>query len=145
MIKRLWTRTALTAFILLAQTFPAAAALAPSEFQGEVFDVKKESVTRTFELTEDIQEEAKRWLASISGPAPVVRADPHDGIVVHIPFRPPVPVQQPDFNAIANEVFLFVPKDQKPYLLIFSQENEPRIFAFHYPAETFLRKHNLLK
>lgn len=145
MARRLWIRGALLAFILLLQGFPAAAAFAPSEHHGEVFDVKKESVTRTFELTDEIHAEVKRWLASITGPAPLVRADPDNGIVLHIPLRPPIQVERPDFHASANEVFVFVPKDQKPYLLIFSEQNEPRIFAFDSPVEPFLRKHKFLK
>lgn len=105
----------------------------------ERFDVKKGQVTARAPVTEAIREEARKLVQSLGGQAETFRADPKDGIVLRIPLKPSLEVRKPGFYAYATEVFLFLPEETAPYMLVFSEENDPRIFALTESAAPLLR------
>lgn len=113
-----------------------AAAPAPTEI--ERFDVAKGAVTARIPSTPELQEEAGKLLASLGGSLGIIRADPKDGTVLRIPLAPSQEVKLPGFYAFATEMFVFLPKGQDPYILLFSEENEPRLFAFRHPVDRLL-------
>lgn len=133
-MSRLWLSLCLV-LILLAIPYPVRQASAPPAHEVEVFDVKKGSVVRKLEPTDAIRREAERILASISGQAPLFRADPEDGRIIRIPLAPPVEVTIPGFHALTTEMFVFIPESKQPYVLLFSEENDPRLFAFSHPVQ----------
>lgn len=111
---------------------PQAAAPADSRQEDSVlerFDVKKGEVTARVPLTAEIREEAALLVQSLGGQAGVFRVDPTDGIVLRVPLKPSLEISKPGFYAFATEVFLFLPEGVPPYILVFSEENEPRIFS----------------
>lgn len=114
-------------------------AFAPTPASIERFDVGKGAVVARVASSPELQEEASRLLQSLGGSLGIIRADPKDGTVLRIPLRPSQEVKQPGFYAFATEMFVFLPKNQDPYVLLFSEENEPRLFAFHHPVDRLLK------
>lgn len=128
----------------LAEGRPEAAAVHRAEPEPdspdlERFDVKKGKVTDRAVFTPEIREEASRLVLSSGGNADAIRIDPKDGTVLRIPLKPSLEVKKPGFYAFATEVFLFLPLHGSPYILIFSEENEPRVFALSQPVDRLLR------
>lgn len=113
-------------------------AVAPSPSEIERFDVAKGAVVARIASTPELQGEVSKLLASLGGGLEVFRADPKDGTVLRIPIQPSQEVKLPGFYAFATEMFVFLPKGQDPYILIFSEENEPRLFAFKHPVNRLL-------
>lgn len=129
-------------FLILAMVLaggPAGQVSAPATTDIEKFDVKKGTVTGRHPSSPEIQEEAGKLLHSLGAAHGVLRADPKDGIVLRIPIRPSQEVRKPGFYAFATEMFLFLPKGEDPYILIFSEENEPRLFGIEHPADRLLK------
>jgi hypothetical protein len=120
--------------------YPAAMAEPePDSPDLERFDVKKGKVTDRAVFTAELREEASLLVRSIGGYAETFRIDPQDGTVLRIPLKPSLEVRKPGFYAFATEVFLFLPLHGTPYILVFSEENEPRIFAVTHPVDRLLR------
>ncbi len=106
--------------------------------QVERFDVQKGQVTARIPVTPEIQEELSKLAQSASGSAGTFRIDPADGTVLHVPLRPAVEIRQPGFYALAAEAYLFMPTGREPYILFFSEENEPRLFGLTHPVTRLL-------
>jgi hypothetical protein len=138
---RLWIRTTAVAFFFSAiLVSPAAGEAAEADPQGQIerFDVRKGQVTARIPVTAEMQQELSRLAQSASGSAGTFRIDPDDGTVLHIPLRPALEIRQPGFYALASEAYLFLPKGREPYILFFSEENEPRLFGLKHPVNRLL-------
>lgn len=105
----------------------------------ERFDVKKGEVTERSPVTPEIRQEAERLIQAMGGHAGTFRVDPKDGIVLRIPLQPSLEIRKPGFYALSTEVFLFLPEGVAPYVLVFSEENEPRLFALGQSADKLLQ------
>ncbi|WP_438449329.1 hypothetical protein [Gorillibacterium sp. sgz5001074] len=129
----------LTAALWLAVSFGTAGeALAPAGSELERFDVAQGAVVSRIPSTPELQAEAGKLLQSLSKAKGLFRADPKDGTVLRIPLQPSQEVKQPGFYAFAAEMYVFLPLGQDPYILLFSEENEPRLFGFDYPVDRLL-------
>lgn len=139
---RLLIRTAaVTVFLLSAALVsPAAGEAAQADPQGQIerFDVQKGQVTARIPVTAEMQQELSQLAQSASGSAGTFRIDPADGTVLHVPLRPAVEIRQPGFYALAAEAYLFLPKGRAPYILFFSEENEPRLFGLTHSVNRML-------
>lgn len=134
-------RTGAVALLLLAVLVsPAAGEAAEADPQGQIerFDVQKGQVTARTPVTAEMQQELSRLAQSASGSAGTFRIDPDDGTVLHVPLRPALEIRQPGFYALAAEAYLFLPKGREPYILFFSEENEPRLFGLKHPVNRLL-------
>jgi hypothetical protein len=112
---------------------------APSLSEIERFDVKKGTVSDRVPSTPEIQEEAGKLIQSLGAAHGIFRADPKDGTVLRIPIQPSQEIRKPGFYAFATEMYLFLPGGEEPYILIFSEENEPRLFAVKHPVDRLLK------
>lgn len=132
---------AVTVFLLSAVLVsPASGEAAQADPQGQIerFDVQKGQVTARIPVTPEIQQELSKLAQSASGSAGTFRIDPADGTVLHVPLRPAVEIRQPGFYALAAEAYLFMPTGREPYILFFSEENEPRLFGLTHPVTRLL-------
>ncbi len=139
---RLWIRSAAVVVFFLSAVLvsSAAGAAAEADPQGQIerFDVQKGQVTARIPVTAEMQQELSKLAQSASGSAGTFRIDPDDGTVLHIPLRPALEIRQPGFYALAAEAYLFLPKGREPYILFFSEENEPRLFGLKHPVNRLL-------
>ena len=106
--------------------------------QIERFDVKKGQVVDRIAVTEEIGKELRTLAQSASVSAGTIRIDPADGTVLHFPLQPAVEIRQPGFFALAAEAYVFLPIGREPYILFFSEENEPRLFGLKHPVKALL-------
>lgn len=117
---------------------PAGEAAASQVVQMERFDVQKGQVVGSVPVTEAIRQELLTLAQSASGSAGTFRIDPTDGTVLHFPLQPGLEIRQPGFYAWAAEGYLFLPKSREPYILFFSEENEPRLFGLKHSVNRLL-------
>lgn len=127
----------LLCLLLIGSTSKPAFAPAPTEV--ERFDVKKGAVIDRVPSSPELQAEAAALIQSLGEANGLVRADPKSGTVLRIPLAPSIEIRKPGFFALATEMFLFLPDGQDPYMLLFSEENEPRIFGVNHPVDRLLK------
>jgi hypothetical protein len=111
----------------------------------EVFDVIQGRVVKYIDNSLEIQEEVRLWLGSISGLSPQLRVDPEDGIAVKIAINPPISIERNEYSGFITEVFLCVPRNRTPYLLVFTEDGKPLVFLFEHDIAPFLREHGLME
>lgn len=108
--------------------------------KGEIerFDVKKGQVVARVPVTEELRDEIRKLALSAAGSAGTFRIDPADGTVLHVPLQPALEIRQPGFFALAAEAFVFLPDGREPYILFFSEENQPRLFGLGHSVKHLL-------
>ncbi|KEO83417.1 hypothetical protein [Tumebacillus flagellatus] len=119
----------------------AHAALEPERIL--VFDVKKQEVVKKIDNTPALQAEAKNWLGTITGLSPRVHLGMDKGLVVKIPMDPPTRVENQWMNDEITEIDLILRPGEKPAMLLFSEDNQARVFEFSHDVDKFLRKTHL--
>lgn len=117
-----------------------AAGQAAAAQKGEIerFDVKKGQVVARVPVTEELRDEIRKLALSAAGSAGTFRIDPADGTVLHVPLQPALEIRQPGFFALAAEAFVFLPDGREPYILFFSEENQPRLFGLGHSVKHLL-------
>jgi hypothetical protein len=58
--------------------------------------------------------------------------------MVEIASGPSIQLENKWVNALIDEVIIIIPEDEKPYLLIFDDENRPYFFTFKTKVDTLL-------
>ncbi|TDF91859.1 hypothetical protein [Paenibacillus piri] len=122
---------------------PAAAAAEPVE----VFDVGKEEVVATFPNSQELREQADRWLQAVQRLSGRADMEAEQGIVIHIPLNPPLLVKHSWLSIQAADLYLFIDPRTKenPHMLVFSNEGKPYVFDGPANPEPFLQQYHLLE
>lgn len=104
----------------------------------EVFDIAKGEVILKAESNESIQKEARNFLDSISGMVVKVKAFPEKGRIIKIPLGTSVYIENQYLNSLVNEIFLILPEQGRPYLMVLDYKGRPEFFNFETNPEKFL-------
>jgi len=96
----------------------------------EIFDVCKGSVIKRIGLNSEIQGEAEKYLKSITGMYVRVKAIPDNGHIIKIPLEPPVKVQNKWLDEAVDELFVILPEETTPYLLVLDDKGRPLFYTF---------------
>ncbi|MDF2927696.1 MAG: hypothetical protein K0R57_6610 [Paenibacillaceae bacterium] len=131
----------LLAVLILCAAIPVNAAVSATMAPGEVerFDVHKGEVTARAPCTPELRKEAELLIRSFQDKTDILRIDPENGTVLKIPLEPLLEIRRPGFYAFAAEMFLFLPEGKDPYMLVFTEENQPRLFAMTRPVDRLLQ------
>jgi len=118
---------------------------APPLRKVEVFDIDLGKVVARLDNNEDIQQEARRWVKAITGPAVRPMIDPKHGIIIKVPVQPEVQVSNEWMKDSVVDVFLPVSPAtlDTPLLLLFTKDNKPLMFTFKYDLRPFLKQYGL--
>lgn len=113
-------------FIFFHSTF----AYAQEAKNIEIFDPKQDKVVKVVKSNLKIQNMVTEWITNIQGMCSKVDPVTNDGYAVKIPLDPAVKVTGKYLNSTVNEVFVIVPENEPPFLLIFEKENKLSCFLF---------------
>jgi len=120
--------------ILTAILFLSANIYAFGRQNIEIFDIDKNMVVKSIELTSEIQNEVKNYVKKISGMYVKVDALPDSGIIIRVPLNPPIMADNQWLSGyninMVNEVFVIIPAQGKAFLLILDNEARPLFFNF---------------
>ncbi|MBL0385359.1 hypothetical protein JJB07_01755 [Tumebacillus sp. ITR2] len=138
----MWKKVVTAALLVSALLCGSAqAALEPERIL--VYDVKKQEVVKKIDNTPALQQEAKKWLDTVTGLSPRVNLGTDKGLIVKIPMDPPTRADNQWMNAQITEINLILRPGEKPAMLLFTEENLPKVFEFTHDVGKFLRKTHL--
>lgn len=119
-------------------------AFAQVDKQIEVFDCQKEIVIQKQSLDAAIQKEAVQYAKSITGAFKNLNVVPKNGYMVKIPLSKPVAITNQWIHTTIDEVLVLLPLHEKPYIMIYDDENNPHFYYVQgYPEQ--LLKHLKVK
>jgi len=109
----------------------------------EIFDIKKGEVIKKISSNPTIEKTAVSYLKDISGLYAAVKAFPDNGYIIRIPVVPPIQVQNPwlnDYNIYSvDQVFILLPEQGDPYLLVLDNKLRPYFYYFNGNVEALLK------
>ena len=103
----------------------------------ELLDIEQNKII-TIQAKPKIQLEAKKIIKEVNGVVKKINPFPNKGYMVKIPLKPPLQLESKWVNALIVEVIIIIPEDEKPYLLLFDDENKPYFFTFKTDIDTLL-------
>lgn len=113
-------------------------AMAQSNNQIQIIDIKKGIVIKNVQKNPDLQQEVETFLEGITGIYVKFNPYPTNGFVIKVPLEPNVTVKNQWFNDLVDEVMIIFPIQEEPYLLVFDNENQHHFFKFQGNTSKFL-------
>ncbi|PFK30539.1 hypothetical protein COI93_22140 [Bacillus cereus] len=107
--------------------------------QIEVFDCQKEIVIQKQSLDAAIQKEAVQYAKSITGAFKNLNVVPKNGYMVKIPLSKPVVITNQWIHTTIDEVLVLLPLREKPYIMIYDDENNPHFYYVQGHPERLLK------
>ncbi len=95
----------------------------------EVYHIDEAKVIKEVTPTEAVHLEAEKYLSNISGVYKKINPIPRKGFIVRIPLHPPLKVQNQWIHTLADEVNIFYPMEEDPYIMMFDDENNVYFFT----------------
>ena len=95
----------------------------------EVYHIDKAKVIKELPSTAAIHKEAEKYLSNIAGIYKKINPIPRKGYIVRIPLRPPLKVQNEWIHTLADEMNIFYPIEEDPYIMMFDDENNLYFFT----------------
>jgi len=106
----------------------------------EIFDCHKETVINKKNMNSDIQEIISNYVDNITTPYKKFNPLPSHGLMIKIPLNQPLNVSNQYFANVVDEVIIILPTNEKPYLLLFDDENYPHFYYFEGKLEKLEKK-----
>lgn len=124
------TRKAVAVILLLFMLLHSKVIMAKGIRYVEVFDPAQDKVVKVVEMNAEIYNMVSSWIENIDGI--YAKNDPvgDDGYAVRIPLEPSVKVHGKWLNANVSEVYIIVPENDRPFFMIFENENKLTCFPF---------------
>jgi len=97
----------------------------------EIFDPKQDKVVKVVPLSTEIYNMASTLIRNIDGI--YGKNDPvtEDGYAIKIPLNPSIKVDGKWLNALINEIYIIIPENNPPFLMIFEDKNRLSCFPFN--------------
>ena len=107
----------------------------------ELLDIEKNKIV-TIQAKPNIQLEAEKIIKGINDVVKKINPIPNKGYMVKISLTPPLRLESKWVNALIDEVIIIIPENEKPYLLLFDDENKPYFFTFTTDIDSLLKTLN---
>lgn len=104
--------------------------LAEVNSQIEIFEIEKGTVI-TVPSNDLFQLEAVNILKDIKDVYKKLNPIPNKGMMVKIPVNPMIPIQNQWMNSLIDEVIIFFPEDDEPYIMTYDDENNFYFFSIN--------------
>ena len=112
----------------------------------EIFHIRSGKVIKTIPNNLYIQNEVINILGGITDPYEKVKGFPEEGIIIKIPFQPPLTIESKWLNHFSikslDQVFILFPRQEKPYLLVLDGSNRPIFYNFEGSTADLLKSLN---
>jgi hypothetical protein len=109
----------------------------------QVFDIAQGKIMKRVNNSAEIRKEVEKSLQSIHELVVKFRVEPKDGVVLRIPMEPSVKVDNQWFHDSVDEVFIIIPRSEKPFMLLFNADKKPIILKFKHPVQQLLKEMKL--
>lgn len=126
-------------FTFIFLCFLSVPVMARATTQIEVFDCQKEMVVQKQSLDIAIEKEAIQYAKSITGVYQNINVVPKNGHMIKIPLSKPVGVTNQWIHTDIDEVLFFLPAHEKPYIMIYDDENNPHFYYVKGHPEKLLK------
>ncbi|GLV64460.1 hypothetical protein Bmyc01_31300 [Bacillus mycoides] len=111
--------------------------------QIEVFDCQKEKVVQKQSLDSAIEKDAVQYAKAITGPFKNLNVVPKDGHMIKIPLTKPVSITNQWLHSTIDEVLILLPLNEKPYIMLYDDENNPHFYYVKGNPKVLLNKMNV--
>jgi len=126
MLKRLFIVTVLFIMIMCSTVVNA------EEFKYvEIFSPKQDKVVKVVQMNNEIYNMVSTWLKNIDGIYGKNNPITDNEYAVRIPINPSIKVQGKWLNTFVNEVYLIIPQNDTPFLMIFENKDKLSCFPFN--------------
>ena len=112
--------------------------IAQTNQQIQIFDINKGKVIKVLQMNTDLQQEVEKFLEGITGVCVKYNPIPNKGFMIRIPLEPNIKVRNQWFNDLVDEVTIIFSGQEKPYLMVFDDENRPHFLTFEGNIGKFL-------
>lgn len=96
----------------------------------EIFSIHEDKVVKVIQSTSEIQKLAVNYLQEIDGVYGKFNPVPKDGYAIKIPLEPSVKIQGKWLNTFVDEIIIMFPQNERPFLMVFENENKLVCFTF---------------
>lgn len=107
--------------------------------QIEIFDSIKGKVVNQVKVNPEIYNLINNYLNNIDGIYAKNDPVPDRCIAIKVPLDPPIKVENKWLNTRVNEVFIIVPKEGLPFLMVFENENKLSCFPLNGDLNLLLK------
>ncbi|MBP1157092.1 MULTISPECIES: hypothetical protein [unclassified Paenibacillus] len=112
-----------------------------------IYNVQQDKVTQSIPNTGELRRDAADWFQRVGGLSGRFSVGANSGIVIRVPFQPPLPVTKAGLSFQCKELFAILPSHEEkenPQLLAFSAEDKTFVFECSYnDIEPFLKKYTI--
>ena len=115
---------------------------ANSNQQIEVFDCKRNGRSKTI-FRFSYSKEAVQYAKSITGPFKNLNVVPKDGHMIKIPLSKPVSITNQWLQTTIDEVLILLPLNEKPYIMLYDDENNPHFYYVKGDPKGLLKEMNV--
>ncbi|MFX3624676.1 MAG: hypothetical protein ACE3JP_11655 [Ectobacillus sp.] len=107
-----------------------AANVAAQEKNVEIFDINRGTVVMITPVDWEVQKEVEGYLAGITSLYKGVRPIPEQGFMIKVPLEPSVKIENEWLHDLVSQAVLIFPKGERPYVMVFDDENKMYFFYF---------------
>ncbi|WP_102272997.1 hypothetical protein [Cytobacillus massiliigabonensis] len=127
--------TALIAFLINTSHTPA-----KINRSIEIYDINQEMVIKTITNSPLIRKESELILQGINDIYKKFNPIPEQGLLVKVPLEPAIHVSNQWINTLVDELIIFYPEDEEPFILVYDDENNTYFFTISQKsaAETLI-------
>ncbi|MED3573086.1 hypothetical protein [Cytobacillus praedii] len=95
----------------------------------EIYNIEQETVIKTITVNPFIQKDSDKILQEIGGIYKKFNPLPEKGLLVKIPLDPAIHVANQWVNTLVDELIIFYPEEDEPFILIYDDENSTYFFT----------------
>lgn len=111
--------------------------------QIEVFDIAQGKIVQKIPPSAEIQQEVEKTIQSVSGLVTRLHINPKQGYAIRFPINPAIELDKPYYQGTVEEMFLFIESSNKPYLLLFTEDQKPAMLHFEHDIQLLLKLLNV--
>lgn len=103
---------------------------ADNSYDIEIFDPQENKVIKTVEPNQEINNKVKDWINKIEEVYQSINPMPDNGYAIRFPIESSIHIQNKWIDENVKEVYLTIPENDDPCLIIFGRGNQPNFFEF---------------
>lgn len=104
----------------------------------ELLDIKTGNITKGIYNSEEIQNETRFCLQSITGVSSKFNPIPKEGMLIKVPLEPPYQLENEWINDFISEVIIISNPKEDPLLVLHNDDNVTYFFQFEHSIDYLL-------
>ena len=99
---------------------------------AEIFDPKQNKVVKVIQLNTEIHNIVASYIKDIDGMYGKNNPVTDDGYAIKIPLNPAVRVQGKWLDTLVDEVYIIIPENEPPFLMVFEDKSKNKLSCFPF-------------